>query len=66
MKLGFVGPGGATPARLEELLLALIERRGVDVRLESRADNPDLHLAGHIVLLEIVGIFTKLESDVLS
>lgn len=31
MKLGFVGPGGATPARLEELLLALIERRGVDV-----------------------------------
>ena len=30
MKLAFVGPaGGATPARLEELLLSLLERRGV-------------------------------------
>ena len=30
MKLAFVGPAGATPARLEELLLALVDRRGVD------------------------------------
>ena len=31
MKIAFVGPAGATPARLEELLLTLVERRGVDV-----------------------------------
>lgn len=30
MRLAFVGPAGATPARLEELLLALVERRQVD------------------------------------
>lgn len=30
MKLAFVGPAGATPARLEELLVTLLERRGVD------------------------------------
>ncbi|MCK6570382.1 hypothetical protein L6V77_04635 [Myxococcota bacterium] len=30
MTLAFVGPAGATPARLEELLLALTERRAVE------------------------------------
>jgi hypothetical protein len=30
MTLAFVGPAGATPARLEELLLALVDRRELD------------------------------------
>lgn len=42
MRLAFVGPAGATPARLEELLFALVERRAVDAVVPVGAAQADI------------------------